>query len=507
VPASGETGVTNRETPLRSRSPEQDKIGNNPEPADQDQSKGRAKFIRARVGETRKAAFDLAERAPERSARTGPSYAQLLIAGLLAIALAGFVLAAPSAFMLVLRRGLYLVFGYSILFRVLLLLVHVRFGGRAEGQNTPSEDPDIWPVYTLLLPVYREGKILPSLVAAMEGLNYPRGRLDIKLLLEEDDEETLTVARNMTLGSHWEVLIVPNTGPRTKPKALNVGLARAKGSLVTIYDAEDRPHRDQLRAAVAAFAADDGKLACVQAPLGYYNAKQNWLTGQFSLEYDAQFRVILPALVRLGLAFPLGGTSNHFRRSALEETGGWDPFNVTEDADLGYRLAENGWRAGVIEPPTLEEATAGLRPWVGQRSRWIKGFMQTTGVHLRGAIPGGKVKHAIGFFSILGLSIVSAFAHAFLALGALICLACWPFIGPVLTPMEVGFALAGMSMAWALLVAGARARRKSPQFGMIASAALYWPLQTWAAIRALIELFSNPFHWVKTEHGHSLDKN
>jgi cellulose synthase/poly-beta-1,6-N-acetylglucosamine synthase-like glycosyltransferase len=164
-----------------------------------------------------------------------------------------------------------------------------------------------------LLPVYREAKILPELVKSINLLDYPPELLDIKLLLEADDEETLAVARKLTLKSNWEVLIVPDIGPRTKPKALNVGLARARGSFVTIYDAEDRPDPAQLRAAVSAFANDDGKMACVQAPLGYYNAEQNWITKQFSLEYDAQFKVILPALVRLGIAFPLGGTSNHFR--------------------------------------------------------------------------------------------------------------------------------------------------------------------------------------------------
>jgi cellulose synthase/poly-beta-1,6-N-acetylglucosamine synthase-like glycosyltransferase len=191
----------------------------------------------------------------------------------------------------------------------------------------------------------------------------------------------------------------------------------------------------------------------------------------------------------------------------LEQTKGWDPFNVTEDADLGFRLAKMGWSAGVILPPTMEEATASVRPWVGQRSRWIKGFIQTLIVHLRGGMPGGKPIHTFGFFSVLGLAVFSAFSHGFLLLAFCLCLLSWAFGGPAtLSGADYLLAGAGVGMAWILLLTGCHAVGKRQNFWSILSSIFYWPLQTWAALRAAIELFHKPFHWEKTDHGHSLDE-
>ncbi|MBL4618070.1 MAG: glycosyltransferase [Robiginitomaculum sp.] len=481
--------------------------GVSPQGADYLRGGAGAKIIRVRDSEAYRAGFDLAQQLPHFSAASGITIAQWLVLLVLVVTVVFSSVIAPEAVLRFLQSLLVAIFWFAICFRVILLLAH--FWPHSDVVDVPDDNyaSEDLPVYTLLLPVYREAKILPELVKSINRLDYPSKLLDIKLLLEVDDEATLAVARKLELKSNWEVLIVPDIGPRTKPKALNVGLARAKGSFVTIYDAEDRPDPMQLRAAVNAFANDDGKMACVQAPLGYYNADHNWITRQFSLEYDAQFKVILPALVRLGIAFPLGGTSNHFRKSALEQTRGWDPFNVTEDADLGFRLAKMGWRAGVISPPTMEEATARVRPWVGQRSRWIKGFIQTLMVHLRGGLPGGKPIHTFGFFSVLGLAVFSAFSHGFLLLGFCLCLLNWALGGPpTLSGADFLLAGTGVVVAWVLLFTGCYSVGKPQNFWNIISSIFYWPLQTWAALRAAIELFYKPFHWEKTDHGHSLDE-
>ncbi|MCF6293353.1 MAG: glycosyltransferase [Robiginitomaculum sp.] len=466
-----------------------------------------AKIIRVRDSEAYRAGFDLAQKLPHFSAAGGVTVGQWVVLLVLVALFVSALVIAPGAVLHSLQILLVTIFWFAICFRAALLFTHYW------PKNTNSSTPDVsyasedLPIYTLLLPVYDEAKILPELVKSIKRMDYPTNLLDIKLLLEAGDETTLAAARKLNLPSNWQVLIVPDIGPRTKPKALNVGLARAKGSFVTIYDAEDRPDPAQLRAAVSAFANDDGNMACVQAPLGYYNADHNWITKQFSLEYNAQFKVILPALVRLGIAFPLGGTSNHFRKSALEQTRGWDPFNVTEDADLGFRLAKMGWRAGVISPPTMEEATARVRPWIGQRSRWIKGFIQTLIVHLRGGLPGGKPIHTFGFFSVLGLAVFSAFSHGFLLLAFCLCLLNWALGGPAtLSGTDYLLASSGVAMAWVLLLAGCHTVGKWQSFWSIISSVFYWPLQTWAALRAAIELFYKPFYWEKTDHGHSLDE-
>jgi len=355
------------------------------------------------------------------------------------------------------------------------------------------------PIYTILVPLFHEAAVLPDLVAAVRALNYPTDRLDVKLILEADDTETIAAAHAMGLGAPFDVLHVPRGAPRTKPRALNYALAFARGAFVVIYDAEDRPHPDQLTAALDAFDAQGSKLACVQAPLFWYNATETWLTRQFALEYAALFHVILPALARWGWPLPLGGTSNHFRRTALDAAGGWDPHNVTEDADLGFRLAELGFRAGVITPPTGEEAVTTLAPWRRQRSRWIKGFLQTLFVRLRNLTPLTRASGLGGLASLtltIALPIASSFLHGPIAILALLGLALgW------LGPTSIAFLVAGYAIAAVTALIGLK---RSEQLGLapaILTMPLYWPLQSIAAVKSVADLIYRPFHWEKTRHG------
>jgi hypothetical protein len=243
-------------------------------------------------------------------------------------------------------------------------------------------DEDL-PVYTVLVPAFGEANVVHQLIDNLSHLDYPADKLDILLLLEEDDDATIEAARAARPPPTVTIVIVPRGAPQTKPKACNVGLFFARGDYLVIYDAEDKPDPDQLKRAVVAFSRGDQRLVCVQAALNYWNVDENALTRMFTVEYSYWFDYMLPGLDALGQAIPLGGTSNHFRTDALRKLGGWDPFNVTEDADLGIRASALGYTVGVVNSTTYEEANNDYRNWIRQRSRWIKGYMQTALVHTR----------------------------------------------------------------------------------------------------------------------------
>lgn len=229
------------------------------------------------------------------------------------------------------------------------------------------------PVYSVLVALYQEAGVVPDLLAALDRLEWPRDRLDIKLVCEADDALTLAALQACNLPAHVEVVEVPATGPRTKPKALAYALQMAGGEFVALYDAEDDPHPMQLVEAWLRFRDGGPELAAVQAPLEISN-RSGFIARMFAFEYAGLFRGVLPWLSLRRLMLPLGGTSNHFRRNVLEEVGGWDPYNVTEDADLGMRLARFGYRTEVISCPTLEPAPRHLKVWLPQRTRWFKGW-------------------------------------------------------------------------------------------------------------------------------------
>lgn len=369
--------------------------------------------------------------------------------------------------------------------------------------SAPELDDDQLPIVTILAPMFREAAVLPQLVRALDRIEYPADKLDIKLIVEAVDTETLKAARACDLDARFEIVVVPDGEPRTKPRALNFAMRFAVGSLVCIYDAEDVPHPRQARTAAEVFTTQEGRLACLQAPLGWYNHDRNWLTRQFALEYAAHFHALLPLLARMGWPLPLGGTSNFFRRDALEAVGLWDPYNVTEDADLGFRLATQGYRTGVIAPLTREEAPVRVPAWLVQRSRWIKGYAQTIAVHTRDPqalfIQTGR-SGTLSLGASLGAAVISAALHAPTVLVLMVAIAAapsWPLC------WAACILIAGYSAAATCAAVGARRAGLTPRLTDLLTMPAYWPLQTLAAIRALWELRSNPYFWAKTEHGHS----
>ncbi|EFQ24626.1 General secretory system II protein E domain protein [Aminomonas paucivorans DSM 12260] len=450
-------------------------------------------------------------RTPEESALVTFSGGQILFLGALVSLLAAAFWRDPTrtgTALFVAVNAFYLV---SILFKLAASLQ----GARYEIQEQVSDEEvaalreEDLPVYTLLLPLYREPGVVPKLVEGIRNLDYPASRLDVKVLLEEDDPQTLQAFREARPPANFQIVRVPRSVPTTKPKACNYGLLFAKGEYLTIYDAEDVPERDQLKKAVAAFRKGPPELVCIQAALNYYNSEQNFLTRMFTLEYSYWFDYMLPGIEALRLPIPLGGTSNHFRTRVLRELGGWDPFNVTEDADLGVRAGAHRYRVATLNSTTYEEANSRLGNWLRQRSRWIKGYMQTYLVHMRHPLRlyrriGGRAFW--GFQLLIGGTCVTFLVNPLLWGLFLLWLTLRPEALSLLFPPGV-FAMS----TFCLVVGNALAihlnmlavfRRKL--FRLTPYALLnpiYWLLHSLAAYKALWQLFTKPFYWEKTTHG------
>lgn len=380
---------------------------------------------------------------------------------------------------------------------------------RPAPEPPPRNNDQELPIYTIICALYREERVVGKLVGALRALDYPIEKLDVKFVLEPDDAATRRAVKRLDLGSPFEIIVAPSIGPRTKPKALNVALPLARGAYTAVYDAEDIPEPDQLRCAVAAFKTADERLACLQASLSIYNTADNWLVRMFTANYAGQFDVLLPGLSALHLPFPLGGSSNHFRTSALRDAGGWDPYNVTEDADLGIRLHRLGYRVAALPSTTYEEAPARLVPWLRQRTRWYKGWMQTWLVHMRRPLwllrelsPVG----AVMFQLLLVCNVLAALVHPlFMALLGYYLIARPPLeavgaMGHEAT-MFIATLLAGYASTIALDLVGLRRRGLLAHAWVLLLTPLYWFLLSLAAWRALFQLLFAPQLWEKTEHG------
>lgn len=465
----------------------------------------KALLVRAGPALAREASLGLFGRAPDFSARFVTNPWQAFATGLFLAGAPVLLYVAPKATVLALSAMLTLLFLGCVGLRLLAGLQ------RHPVQPTPKLPPHggALPVYSVLVALHREADVVPDLLAALGRIDWPRSRLEVKLVCEADDAETLAAIERHSLRSWVEVVRVPPGQPRTKPKALNFALPTCTGDIVALYDAEDRPHPQQLRAAWSALRVGGEDLACVQAPLQIANAAFGVLPFMFRIEFAAQFRGLLPWLAGHDLLIPLGGTSNHFRRAALEEVGGWDPHNVTEDADLGVRLARFGYRVGVIDPPTLEDAPETFPIWFRQRTRWFKGFLQTWLVHMRTP---GRLYRELGpgsftiFHLMIGGVVASALLHPLLlvtTLGLAVRLAAEGHL-PRHEAIVLGLATmnvlggygAQLLLSWACLDPAER-----PGFWKAALLTpAYWMMLSMVGYRAVWELVRKPHHWAKTPH-------
>ena len=368
------------------------------------------------------------------------------------------------------------------------------------------------PRISVLVPLFKETRIAQHLVTRLSRLTYPKALLDVVLVLEENDILTRETIANCTLPRWIRVIEVPEGGPKTKPRAMNYALDFCDGDIVGIWDAEDAPDRDQIDRVAERFAQVPDDVVCLQGVLDYYNSRQNWLARCFTVEYAAWFRLMLPGMARLGLAIPLGGTTLFFRREVLEDLGGWDAHNVTEDADLGFRLARHGYRTEMIATTTGEEANCRFWPWVRQRSRWLKGYMVTYLVHMRRP---HELYRQLGHLKFWGFQ-----AHFITALSQFVLAPfLWSFwlvllglphpLDPLLPrSVLVNFGLFFLLVEVITILVNATAVSGSKHRHLLAwvpTLHFYYPLGAIAAYKALYELIFQPFFWDKTEHGHSLD--
>ncbi len=458
-----------------------------------------------------RATFGLYYRNPRESAFTVMTRWQFFaFVGFLAVLLFGLFFATVPT-LVTLNILINIGFAISILFKFAIALA----GARSENVEAVTDaevaalKDDELPMYTILVPVYREANIVSLLMQNMRDIDYPPGRLEILLLMEEDDHETIDAARASHPPETVTFVIIPDGLPRTKPRACNVGLFFAKGSYLVIFDAEDRPEPDQLKKAVVAFSKGGERMICVQAALNYFNVYENWLTRMFTLEYSYWFDYILTGLQRLNLPIPLGGTSNHFRTEALRQLGGWDPFNVTEDADLGIRASAEGYTVGVINSTTYEEANNDRDNWIRQRSRWIKGYMQTVLVHLRnpvGMVRTIGIKNTLGFIMLIAGTPVTFLCTLPLWIVYFVWLITRTHLfdqlfPPVILYLGLFNLLVGNSLMIYLNMLAVFKRR---YYGLILYAIfnpVYWILHSIASYKALWQLFTKPFFWEKTIHG------
>lgn len=433
-------------------------------------------------------------------------------------ALAALFIAVVAGLIFALLPTLIVINAFFVLFYVLqsgykFYLVWRSLGRQAAIMVSPEQmaavpDEDL-PTYTILIPLFREAAVLPKLVRGLCELDYPADKLEIQLLLEEDDRETVDAAQAMDLPPQFRRVVVPESYPRTKPKACNYGLALCTTDLLVIYDAEDVPERDQLRKAACAFRNLPPSVVCLQAKLNYFNPRQNLQTRWFTAEYSVWFDLFLPGLTASRAPIPLGGTSNHFRVAALQELGGWDPFNVTEDCDLGVRLFKHGYITQMIDSTTWEEANANFFSWLRQRSRWVKGYIQTYLVHMRRPLRLVRQLGLPGWFSFqmtVGGSIVSFLANPiYWLLTGVWLITQSPTINAMFPTAiyvpGVFCLLLGNFVFVYLNVAGCMNRGYYDLVKHTLLTPLYWLMMSWAAYKAAAQLIVKPHYWEKTEHG------
>jgi glycosyltransferase XagB len=433
----------------------------------------------------------------------------VLIFAIIAFGLITNALATARIFVAVLS----IVYFIDVMFNLYIISKSLRFPN--EVTTTARElhqlQESVLPRYTILCPLYKEAHVVPQFIEAISQLDYPKQKLEVMLLLEEDDTETILAIKQMKLPSFVRIEVVPYSLPKTKPKACNYGLSLAKGEYVVIYDAEDIPDPLQLKKAYIGFQKASSDVICLQAKLNYYNPSQNLLTRFFTAEYSLWFDVTLPGLQAINSSIPLGGTSNHFRTADLKRVQAWDPFNVTEDADLGVRLFKAGFRTAIIDSTTFEEANSKVKNWIRQRSRWLKGYMQTYLVHLRKTRSFAREKgvHALVFQLTVGGKLAFILINPFLWVLTVSYFTLYSYVGPTIELLYLGpvlyLAVLSLILGNFLFIyyymIGCAKRNQWHLIKYIYLIPLYWFMISAAAVMAFYQLIFKPHYWEKTVHG------
>ncbi len=400
-----------------------------------------------------------------------------------------------------------LIFSFYLLYRTLNFSPEIKF----KKSEFLDLDESKLPIYSILCPLYKEAKVLPFFVKSIEAIDWPKDKLDVIFLLEEDDKETHQALKTISIPSYFRVFTIPNSSPKTKPKACNFGLLHAIGDYIVVYDAEDRPDPLQLKKAFIAFSKLSADVACIQSKLNYYNKNQNLLTRIFSAEYSLWFDLILPGLQSINTVIPLGGTSNHFKTEVLRKIHGWDPFNVTEDCDLGVRLFKNGYKTAIMDSTTLEEANSNLSSWIRQRSRWIKGYIQTFLVHNRNPFKFFQERklHLLLFNLVIGARTTFVIINPLLWLQTFLYFTFKDLLGYTIESFYPSYVyylaltclvLGNFMYFYSYMIACGK-RRFWDLVRYMPFVPFYWFLSSISAAIAFYQLIKKPYFWEKTEHG------
>jgi len=464
-----------------------------------------------------KSVFNLYEKDPDSCAIETFTFKQVVALGLLFLIFLVFLYFNFVDTLIGANLLLNLFLLFSILFKF-MLTIH---GSKTELESKVSKEEielikdENLPVYTIHLPVFKESEVIQKLVWNLNNLDYPIEKLDAKLLIESDDAMTYNAIREMKFPTNFEPVIIPYAQPKTKPKACNYGLYFSKGKYLTIYDAEDIPDSDQLKQTFKLFQKLPEDYIAIQCALNYFNKSENFLTKMFTLEYSYWFDYMLPGLDSLRIPIPLGGTSNHFKFDKLMELGGWDGFNVTEDADLGLRCYAKDYKITVLDSTTYEEANNEFFNWIRQRSRWIKGYMQTYLVHMRNPVKLYKSIGARGFFGFqffIGGTVFTFLSYPVLLLFLLIYI-CFKsqwiellFPDWLIIISLVNFTLGNLIMIYTNMIAIFKRRSYALMIYALANP-IYWLMHSISAYKGLHQLITKPFYWEKTNHGLTKKKN
>ncbi|MBU3101532.1 glycosyltransferase [Clostridium sp. DSM 17811] len=464
----------------------------------------------------------LANERPDQSARTIFTRRQIIvIVAILVIIVLGLCFNSFKT-ALIINVFIQVVYFIVVLLKFFMIMQGTRNGAqiRITDEEVESLDERELPVYTILVPMYKESPVILALLENLELLDYPKHKLDIRLLVEEDDVEAQELLESQKLKYYYTIIVVPHALPKTKPKACNYGLINARGEYTVIYDAEDRPDLDQLKKVYLAFARSPESCCCIQGKLNYYNSNQNMLTRWFTQEYSMWFDLLLPGLMKLNIPIPLGGTSNHFKTEVLKSLNAWDPYNVTEDADLGIRLYASGYTTGIVNSRTWEEANSRIGNWIRQRSRWIKGYMQTWLVHMRFPL---RLWHQVRTRGMIGLQVITLatpilpLINPFLWLMLILWFTTHYHLIPMLFPgliyymaaieLIIGnfiFVFSNIVGVFWVIDDLQEKGNYALSFRLVKYALLtpiYWALMSIAAYKAVWQLITNPFYWEKTDHG------
>jgi hypothetical protein len=399
---------------------------------------------------------------------------------------------------------------------VLIARISLMLVGKETYDNLPSgyiSNDDGLPIYSIMVPLYLEADIIERLITNLNEINYPKNKLQVLLVLEESDKVTQAALKRISLAENYKVILVPHSYPKTKPKACNYALQYVTGEYLVIYDAEDAPDKLQLRKALYCFLESNKDVVCCQAMLNYYNYSENWLTSMFAVEYAILFNRILPALEELSLPIPLGGSSNHFKVQILKSLGGWDSYNVTEDADIGIRYAKENLKVRMFNSITAEESPISLKAWLNQRARWIKGFWQTYFIHMRSPI---KLFKALGLSGFISFTILFAVVNfLYLALPITLCLMIFLALGFInFTSMQLiivnflsysSLFFGIVTMIWSAYDAK-KALGHLKDIKSIWTFPLYITLLPIAGIMAFYQIITKLHFWSKTQHGVSKNR-